>query len=117
MGEAATIYKNAAVQSAITAGAKYLSLHTGDPAGTGANECAGGSYARVATVWSAPSAGSSTGAATLINVPPSTTITYWGVWDAASGGSFWEGGVLPVPETYPAAGGTYLLTPTLNATG
>jgi len=97
-----------------TAGGKYISLHTGSPGTTGANEVTGGSYARVATAWGTPAAGSVSGAQVTINVPGSTTITYWGLWTLASGGTYLDGGALPASQTYSTAG-TYLLTPTLTA--
>jgi hypothetical protein len=105
--------KNAAVDG-IAAAATYLSLHTADPGTTGASEVTGGTYARVATSWSASSAGSKPGSATTLNVPASTTIGWWGLWTAASGGTFHYGGTIPASEAYGSAG-TYVLTPTLTA--
>jgi hypothetical protein len=102
--------------AAIGAAATFISLHATDPGTTGAAEIAGGSYARVATTWGAAAASSMTGSQVTINVPASTTVAFWGVWTLASGGVFYEGGALPASETYGGAG-TYLLTPTLNATG
>jgi hypothetical protein len=64
--------------------AHFISLHTATPGTTGANEVAGGAYARVATTWGAISAASTTGSQVTINVPASTTITHWGIWDAGS---------------------------------
>ena len=97
-----------------TQGGKYISLHTGSPGTTGANEVAGGSYVRQATAWGIVAAGSVSGSQVTINVPSSTTITYWGLWTAATGGTYLDGGALPASETYGSAG-TYLLTPTLTA--
>ncbi len=72
--------------------AAYLSLHTADPAGTGANEVSGGSpaYQRVALTWSAgPVDGVYTASlAAPFEVPPSTTITHVGVWTAQTGGTY-----------------------------
>lgn len=97
-------------------GNNYISLHTASPGTTGANEVVGGSYARVATTWSASAAGSKAGSQVTINVPASTTITHFGFWTAASSGTYLGGGTLPASEAYTGAG-TYLLTPTLTATG
>jgi hypothetical protein len=94
--------------------AHFISLHTASPGTTGANEVAGGTYARVATTWGAISAASVTGSQVTINVPASTTITHWGIWDASSAGNYYDGGALPASQTYSSAG-TYLLTPTLTA--
>jgi hypothetical protein len=94
--------------------AKYISLHSASPGTSGANEISGGSYARVATTWGAASAGSAVGSQVVINVPASTTVEYWGMWTAASGGTYIDGGALPNNETY-AGAGTYDLTPTYTA--
>jgi hypothetical protein len=94
--------------------ARYISLHTASPGTTGANEVAGGTYARVATTWGAIAGGSTTGSQVTINVPAGVTITHWGIWDAASAGNYYDGGPLPSSQTYGTAG-TYLLTPTWTA--
>jgi hypothetical protein len=97
-------------------GNNYISLHTSSPSTSGANEVSGGSYARAQTTWSSSSAGSKAGSQVTLNVPASTTIEYFGFWSASSGGTYLGGGPLPNNETYTGAG-TYLLTPTLTATG
>jgi hypothetical protein len=94
----------------------FISLHTASPGTTGANEVAGGSYARVATTWSSASASSRSGSAVTINVPAGTTITHFGVWSLISGGTYKRGGPLSVQETFGSAG-TYQLTPTLTGSG
>lgn len=111
-------FTSAADTVAITAvknAATFISLHTGDPSTTGANEVTGGTYARVATTWGTVTAGSVTGLPVAINVPAGTTITYWGLWTAITAGTFYFGGLLAAAETFGAAG-TYSLTPTLTAT-
>lgn len=93
----------------------YASLHTADPAQTGASEVSGGSYARVSvgtTTASAIFGGAHVaGAAPAANgtareVSNSATITfpaptgtwgtcaYFGVWDASTAGNFLFGGPL-----------------------
>lgn len=70
----------------------HLSLHSGDPSTTGANELAGGApaYARKAVTWAAASAGSKAiSAAVTFDVPASTTVRYVGMWSALTGGTFW----------------------------
>jgi hypothetical protein len=95
--------------------ATYVSLHTGDPGSTGANEVAGGSYVRKPVAWSTPSSGAMTAATALtLQVPASTTITHFGVWDSASGGEFKGGAPLDTAQTYVVAGG-YSFTPTITA--
>jgi len=84
----------------------YVSLHTGDPGDTGANEVSGGGYARVAVPvgdasWFAPVAvGNEVQRITNVNaitfpVPTGAnwgTVAFFGIWDAAVGGNYWEGG-------------------------
>lgn len=70
--------------------ATYLSVHTGDPSTTGANELSGGGYARQALSWGSASAGAVTAAAVAFAIPASTTIAYIGFWTASSGGTFLE---------------------------
>jgi hypothetical protein len=113
-GTFSTTGRNAALTGLGAAGT-YISLHTADPSTTGANEISGGSpaYARVATTWGSPSAGSMAGSQVTLNVPASTTITYWGFWSAATGGNFLGGGALSASETY-GSQGTYLFTATLS---
>jgi hypothetical protein len=114
-----TFFSNTAIDDAITgitAAATWISLHTASPATTGANEVSGGAYARVQTTWGAAAASASLGTQVTINVPASTTITHFGIWSAASAGTYHGGAALPAPETYGGAG-TYLLTPTLAGSG
>lgn len=73
----------------------YVSLHSADPAETGANELSGGSYARVqVSAWDAP-AGRAIVNTNAIEFPELTatisTATHMGIWDASSGGNFlWQ---------------------------
>lgn len=81
----------------------YLSLHSGDPSLTGANELSGNGYARVAVSnWSA--AGSKTlSNGAVINFPTATgawsEATYIGIFDASTSGNFWGGGALTASKT------------------
>jgi hypothetical protein len=76
--------------------ALHISLHTGDPGRTGANEVTGGSYARVARApldanWTAPADGAVENAAAITFPSPTAnwgSITHAGVWDAATAGNF-----------------------------
>lgn len=80
-----------ALQESLSTGADFGSLHTAYST-TGTNEVTGGSpaYARVALVWAAAASGAIALAATLPtwNVPASTTVAWWGGWDAVTSGTF-----------------------------
>jgi hypothetical protein len=106
-----TSARNAAVD-AITAISGFASLHTADPGTTGASEVSGGSpaYARKAISWNAASSGSAATTATVtFDIPTSTTVSYYGLWSASSGGTFRGGGSLPFTKVYNVQG-TYQLT-------
>jgi hypothetical protein len=95
--------------------ATHASLHTADPGTTGANEVAGGSYARVPITWAASSGGAKTlTAAVTLQIPSGTTITHFGLWSASSGGTFRGGGTLDSSQSYPT-GGTFDLTVTVTS--
>ena len=79
----------------------YVSLHTSDPADTGANEATTGGYSRqVQTFAAAATDGggtttiSSNATITFGAFSGSATFTHMGIWDAASSGSFIAGGAL-----------------------
>lgn len=105
--------RNTAIGAVATA-AIHISLHTADPATSGANEVSGGAYARKPTTWPAAASGSITGSQVQIDVPAGVTVTHWGLWTAASAGTFHYGGPLGAAESFGSAG-TYALTPTLTA--
>ena len=107
--------KDAALDG-IGSAATYISFHTSNPGSTGTAEVAGGSYARVQTTWGAASVSSKAGSQIISNIPASTTITFWGLWTAVSGGAFHYGGALLASESFGGAG-TYTFTPTLTASG
>lgn len=73
--------------AAVIVEATHVSLHSDDPAGTGANEISGGdpAYARVAiTAWDAGAADDGIYTATLagaFNVPANTEVTWAGLWN------------------------------------
>lgn len=81
----------------------YISLHTANPGDTGANEVSGGSYARKAITFAAPSGKSTSNNITLewTNMP-ACTVTHIGLWDAASAGTLWWTGQLTVSKTLQA---------------
>jgi hypothetical protein len=97
----------------VTGSAGYISLHSADPGTTGASEISGGTYARVAVTWGSASGGSIANTNTItINVPASTTVAYFGLWSAGSGGTYEMGGALSSSQTFSTAG-----TFTINAGG
>jgi len=102
----ARISTTEANQALSTTGWSYISLHTADPSTTGASEVTGGSYARVAVTWNSPSSGSVTQSNALsINLPASTTASYFGVWSASTSGTYYIGGALsPAISTGTSAG-------------
>jgi hypothetical protein len=71
----------------------YVSLHTGDPGETGANEVTGGSYARQQVAFGAAASGTLSNSAQVdFASMPATTVFAWGVWDAVSAGNcLWTG--------------------------
>lgn len=78
---------------------------TAPPTNTGANPSTANT--------TGASGGVLAGSAVTINVPASTTVAYFGVWDASSSGTWITGGALPASETFSGAG-TYTLTPELT---
>jgi len=74
--------ETASSQGGAGLGATHISLHTGDPGETGANEVSGGSpaYARKAATWAAASGGSKAlSSALTFDVPAGTTVTHVGL--------------------------------------
>src|SRR6478735_6212615 len=79
-----------------------VSLHTGDPGTTGANEQSGGAAARKQTTWAGGADdGVVPGSEVTIDVPAGA-YTHFGVWSA--GGTFRHGNALPGTVTLAAAG-------------
>lgn len=102
--------RNTAVD-AVDALGRWMSLHTGDPGTTGANEGAG--VTRAQATFPSAVAGSAVAPPVAVAVPAGT-YTHWGSWSASSAGSFTDGGALPAPVTFPSPG-TYNLTVTRSA--
>jgi hypothetical protein len=91
-------------QALSTTGWGFVSLHSGSPGTTGANEIA---TTRVAVTWTASTGGSaaSNSGALSINLPASTTATHFGIWSAASAGTYYIGGPLSPTVTTSASAG------------
>lgn len=103
----------------IASAATRISFHTADPGSSGASEVTG---SRPATTWAAASAYAGppagrqrVGSQVSQSIPAGTTVTHWGLWTAASGGTFKYGGALPASETFGSAG-QIQLTPTIVTT-
>ena len=93
-------------QALATTGWGFISLHTADPGTTGATEVTGGTYARVAVTWTSGTASQANTAALSINLPASTTAAYFGVWSAATVGTYYIGGALTPSVTTGGSAGT-----------
>lgn len=82
---------NTALQTLYTAlkgmGA-YVSAHTADPGTTGASEVSGAGYNRVQATLPTGSNGAGTAAAVSVPIPAGVEVTWFGVWSAATGGTF-----------------------------
>ena len=102
---------NAAVNGIAGAGT-YISFHTADPGATGTSEI---SMTRPSTTWGAASNGSRVGSQVSASIPAGTTVTHWGLWSAATTGTFLGGWALSASETFGSAG-TLQHTPTLTVT-
>jgi hypothetical protein len=94
--------------TAVPAATYYLSLHTASPGQAGASEIASANaYARVAVTNNSTNFPNSTGSpATKSNGVPITfpvptgswgTASYFGIWDASTGGNFVGGNILTTP--------------------
>ena len=104
--------KEALADAYIALGA-YVSLHTGDPSTTGANEATGGSpaYARKQTTWSADAVDDGVRAGTEVTIDvPAGTYTWAGLWSAVSGGTFID--KVDITDTVMSAQGQIKVTPT-----
>lgn len=102
MARASAAAENAALNGLDGTGATntigFVSLHTGDPSTTGANENANvGSYARQACTWNVASAGSKTNSSALtFATAGSVAVSYFGTWNNATygAGTYSIGGAL-----------------------
>jgi len=90
--------KNELLDAVVNAGSfavttVYVSLHTADPGGTGANEVTGGSYSRKSASFGAATGGAASNDAQIdFTAMPSCTVTHVALWDAATSGNvLWEG--------------------------
>lgn len=99
--------KDAAV-NALTALGNWISLHSADPGTTGASEVSG--TTRQQTTWGASSSGTASGTQVTFSSVPAGGYTHYGVWTAATGGTFRWGFSL-APGVTLSDVGTVLMTP------
>lgn len=101
---------------AVTGLGNWISLHTGDPSTTGANEATGGSpaYARKQTTWTGGSSDGSVPGSQVTFDAPAGTYTHMGIWTASTSGTFVAGFALSSSVTL-GAQGQVLVTPTVTA--
>lgn len=94
----------------------WISAHTADPSTGGGSEVTGGSpaYARKQTTWGSANAGERIGSQVSIDIPAGTNVTHWGLWSAASGGTFKGGFALPGGGESFTGQGVLNHTPTLD---
>jgi hypothetical protein len=87
---------NTMLDAGIEPGATYyMSLHSGSPSTSGANEISGGSYERQAIVFGDADEGmqASTIGVTFSSLPAvSGGLPYFGIWTSSEGGDFTWGG-------------------------
>ena len=97
---------------------RFISLHTADPGETGLAAVQGST--RQETTWGTAAGGAIIGTQTDVAVPAGNTISYWGAWNAETGGDFLGGFPLLdaddnwLTKTF-TADGTFSFTPTLAA--
>jgi hypothetical protein len=108
-----------AASDGVAAKVGYVSLHSADPAGTGAHEITGGTpaYARKAVLWDPATGGVApiSGPVTF-DIPPGTTISHAALWDTLTGGTTYGDDALSSPETYGAQGSYNLNALTITIT-
>jgi hypothetical protein len=80
-----------------------MSLHTADPALTGANELTGGGYARQAIAWNASSGGVKAISSSMSFSVPIADFTHFTIWDS-TGTTVKASGALGAAQSYPSAG-------------
>lgn len=110
-----TTFMRNALSDAYKANATHAALFTTVPGATPGTEVSGGSpaYARKAIGWSASSNGTVTATVTF-DVPSGTTVVGAGVYNAATAGTYGDGGA--VTSQAFSSQGTYQLTLTYTQT-
>lgn len=70
----------------------FISLHSADPADTGANELTGGGYARIQVAFGAAASGTLSNTGAITWSVPAGNVVAWGAWDAVSAGNCYQVG-------------------------
>jgi len=82
---------------------RFVSLHTGDPGNTGVNEVTGTPYVRQSVTFAYTGNNPTTAANNIVvQFPTATglwgTIYHFGIWDAATNGTFYGGWAVTAPK-------------------
>jgi hypothetical protein len=100
----------------------YVSLHTADPTTTGGSEVSGGAYARQGPVAFTNAGNEPTVASNsvIVSFPTATaawgTIGWFGLWSAATAGTYNGGGPLSTPKPVNSGDQVRFLTGSLTVT-
>lgn len=97
--------RNRAVD-AVAGTVTHISLHTADGGSDGGNEVTGGSYARKTAAYPSASSASSDISSVVFDVPASTTVSHYGLWDDST----WLGGAALSESKAFSQAGTLTLT-------
>lgn len=93
---------------AVAGAVAEISLHTAEPDTSGSDEVSGGSYARQTASYASASGGSADlSSSVTFDIPASTTVSHYGLWDSTS--AFLGAEALASSQTFSSAG-TYELT-------
>lgn len=104
MPRSSTAADNNAVTGWVTSSA-FFNANTADPGTTGANEVSGGTNARVALAWASASGGAIANSGALsVNIPASTSVSFFSDWSLITAGVYQQGGALGTTLTFTTAG-------------
>jgi hypothetical protein len=76
----------------------WISLHSLDPADTGASELTGGGYARQQTAFGAAAAGTLSNTGAITWSVPAGDVVAWGAWDAVTAGACYQTGFFSIVQ-------------------
>jgi hypothetical protein len=108
-------FTNAGTTTSMTFPNHYLAIHTQDPTdlGLASTELSGGAYTRQQIHWtSAVNKTVSNNSQLIFNGLPAATATYWGIWNAATGGQVLF--VIPIPTPIVVGSGGTIIVPTAD---
>lgn len=101
------------VCTAYTGACTHGALTTTAPGATTGTEVTGGTYARIVAAWGTVTA-TATATAMAFNVPASTTVVGFELFNALTAGTYQDGASI-TSQTF-ASAGTYTITPTITFT-